>query len=69
MVQKSVGHAFGRTLKGLSGQNACAVDEIGSQSGFRLREEPDHCLKLATFFTRELTTTRPAKGLPARVNF
>ena len=62
MVQKSVGHAFERALKGLYGQNAFAVDEVGNQSGFRVCEEPDHCLKLATFFTRELTTTRPAHG-------
>ena len=66
MVRKSVGHAFERALKGVYGHSMFAVDEIGTQSGFRVREDPDHFLKLATFFTRELNTTRPADGLGDR---
>jgi len=66
MRQKSVGHAFERALKDVYGHSLFAVDEIGSQSGFRVREEPDHFLKLATFFTRELNTIRPGDALDDR---
>jgi AraC-like DNA-binding protein len=65
-VQKSVGHAFERALKDVYGHSLFAVDETGSQSGFRVREDPDHFLKLATFFTRELNTTRPGDALGDR---
>lgn len=66
MVLKSVGYAFERALKGVYGHSMFAVDETGSQSGFRVREDPDHFLNLATFFTRELNTLRPSAGLGDR---
>eukprot|EP01037_Dinobryon_pediforme_P008559 gene8559-8651_t len=66
MVKQSVGHAFERALRHVYGHSQFAVDEIGSQSRFGVHEEPDHFLTLATFFTRDLNTTRSAHGLGDR---
>ena len=66
MQQGSVCQAFERALKDVYGHSLFAVDEIGRQSAFHVREDPQHYLQLATFYTRELNTNRAAYGLGDR---
>lgn len=66
MQQGAVCKAFERALNGVYGHSLFAVDEIGRQSNFRVREDPQHYLQLATFYTCELNTNRAAYGLGDR---
>ncbi len=66
MHDGAVCRGFERALKDVYGHSLFAVDEIGRDSAFRVREDPQHYLQLATFYTRELYTHRAAYGLGDR---